>query len=48
MVTVSLVSLAWWHALLLIGISVVLTTIAGMLPARSASKRDPVVALRSE
>lgn len=47
-VTTSLVSLAWWHAILLIVISVVLTLIAGMLPARSASKRDPVVALRTE
>lgn len=47
-VMTSLVVLAWWHALLLIGISIVLTLIAGMLPARSASKRDPVVALRTE
>lgn len=47
-VTTSLVSLAWWHGLLLIGISVLLTLIAGMIPANAASKRDPVVALRSE
>ena len=47
MVTVGLVVLTWWHALLLVAISVLLTLIAGMLPARAASKRDPVVALRS-
>ncbi|MDE7107270.1 MAG: ABC transporter ATP-binding protein/permease [Clostridiales bacterium] len=47
-VTSSLVVVSWWHALLLIGISVVLTFIAGMLPARSASRKDPVVALRTE
>ncbi len=47
-ITTALVSVAWWHALLLIGISVALTLLAGTLPARSASKRDPVVALRSE
>ena len=33
---------------LLIAISVVLTTIAGLIPARSAAKKDPVVALRTE
>ncbi len=48
MVTTNLVSLAWWHAIILIGISVLLTFVAGMIPARAASKRDPVVALRSE
>ncbi len=37
-----------WGALALIGISVLLTVIAGLIPARSASKKDPVVALRSE
>ncbi len=48
MVKTSLVMLAWWHALLLIAISVLLTFIAGMLPSMSAAKRDPVVALRSD
>ncbi len=35
-------------ALVLIGISVVLTLFAGIIPSRSAAKKDPVVALRSE
>ncbi|MBQ5837786.1 MAG: ABC transporter ATP-binding protein/permease [Clostridia bacterium] len=35
-------------ALLLIGISVILTLVAGIIPSRSASKKDPVVALRTE
>ena len=35
-------------ALILIGLSVFLTFIAGLIPARSAAKKDPVVALRSE
>jgi putative ABC transport system permease protein len=38
----------FWVALLLIGISIVLTLIAGIIPSRSASKKDPVVALRTE
>lgn len=33
---------------ILVGISVFLTTIAGFLPARMASKKDPVEALRNE
>lgn len=33
---------------LLIGISIVLTTIAGLIPARMAANKDPVVALRTE
>ena len=35
-------------AFILIGISMVLTFIAGLIPARIASKKDPVIALRSE
>ena len=35
-------------ALLLIGISSLLTLFAGIIPSRSAAKKDPVVALRSE
>ena len=35
-------------ALVLVAISVALTLIAGIIPSRSAAKKDPVVALRSE
>lgn len=35
-------------ALILIAISVLLTLISGIIPSRSAAKKDPVVALRSE
>ena len=40
--------LPWQAALLLIAISVALTLFAGIIPSRSAAKKDPVVALRSE
>lgn len=40
--------LPWQAALILIGISVLLTLISGIIPSRSAAKKDPVVALRSE
>ena len=35
-------------ALILVAISVILTLFAGIIPSRSAAKKDPVVALRSE
>jgi putative ABC transport system permease protein len=35
-------------ALILIAISVLLTLISGVIPSRSAAKKDPVVALRTE
>ena len=40
--------LPWAGALILIAISVGLTFIAGLFPAQVASKKDPVLALRSE
>ena len=36
------------QGLLMIAISVLLTLISGLIPARAAAKKDPVVALRSE
>ena len=44
----NLMGLPVQDALVLIAISVLLTVVAGLLPARSASKKDPVEALRSE
>ncbi len=41
-------SLPWAGALILIAISMCLTLIAGLIPSRLASKKDPVIALRSE
>ena len=35
-------------ALILVGISVLLTAFAGLIPAKSAANKDPVVALRTE
>ena len=35
-------------ALAMIGLSIVLTLIAGLIPSRMAAKKDPVVALRTE
>ena len=36
------------NALILVGLSILLTLIGGLIPARAASKKDPVEALRSE
>ncbi len=40
--------LPWEIALALVVISVILTLISGIIPSRSAAKKDPVVALRTE
>jgi ABC-type lipoprotein release transport system permease subunit len=40
--------LPWQVGVLLVVISVVLTMLAGLIPASSAAKKDPVVALRTE
>ena len=42
------VALPWLSGALLLGISMLLTFISGLIPARIASKKDPVVALRTE
>ncbi|MCI8590102.1 MAG: ABC transporter ATP-binding protein/permease [Clostridiales bacterium] len=40
--------LPWQGGLILVAISMLLTFIAGLIPARLAAKKDPVVALRTE
>jgi len=40
--------LPWQVALVLVGISILLSVFAGLIPAKSAAKKDPVVALRTE
>ena len=40
--------LPFTNAIILVGLSVILTIIGGLIPARSASKKDPVIALRTE
>ena len=40
--------LPWQVGLVQIVISVLLTLVAGVIPSRSAAKKDPVVALRTE
>lgn len=44
----SLCSLNPLHALIMVALSVTLTIIAGLIPSRIASKKDPVNALRTE
>ena len=41
-------SLPWEAALILVAISMLLTFLAGLIPSRAASRKDPVEALRSE
>ena len=44
----NLMTVEWWHCLMMLGISVLLSMLAGFIPARIASKKDPAIALRSE
>jgi putative ABC transport system permease protein len=44
----SIASLPITDAIALVIISVLLTLISGLIPSRSAAKKDPVVALRTE
>ena len=40
--------LPWYQAAIMVGVSVLLTLVSGVFPARAAAKKDPVVALRTE
>ena len=44
----NIANLPWQAGLILVAISMFLTFIAGLVPSKMASKKDPVVALRSE
>ncbi len=44
----NIMQLPWESALTLVGVSVGLTLIAGLIPSSAAARRDPVEALRSE
>ena len=44
----TIANLPWYQAIFMIVLSVVLTLISGLIPAKSAAKRDPVIALRTE
>lgn len=44
----NIANLAWGSVILLVAISIVLTFISSLLPSRSAAKKDPVTALRTE
>ena len=44
----TLAALPVWQAIVMVVVSVVLTLISGLIPAQSAAKKDPVIALRTE
>lgn len=44
----NIATLKFSHAAILVAVSTILTTIAGTIPARIASKKDPVICLRTE
>lgn len=43
----TLMILPWHYALIVLGVSILLTLISGLVPAIAAARKDPVIALRS-
>ncbi|MBQ3754667.1 MAG: ABC transporter permease, partial [Clostridia bacterium] len=43
-----LMEVKWWHCVMMLGISILLSMLAGFIPSRIAAKKDPAIALRSE
>ncbi len=43
----TLMILPWYYALIVMGVSILLTLISGLIPASAAAHKDPVVALRT-
>lgn len=43
-----LMSVTWWHCVMMLLISIGLSMLAGFIPSRIAAKKDPAIALRSE
>ena len=43
-----LMSVVWWHCVIMFIISILLSMFAGFIPSRIAAKKDPAIALRSE
>lgn len=43
-----LMTITWWHCVMMLGISVLLSMFAGFIPSRIAARKDPAIALRSE
>ena len=43
----AIMNLTVWTALMMVGISVALSVLSGLVPSQSAAHKDPVVALRS-
>ena len=44
----NIMTVEWWHAVMMLAISVFLSMLAGFIPSRVAAKKDPAIALRSE
>ena len=43
-----LMNVVWWHCLVMLAVSVLLSMLAGFIPSRIAANKDPAIALRSE